>query len=363
MLRTYTNYPTRMILSDYEKACNAIRDKFSDVPNVHSIYQYGSISSPGLSDLDIAIVLDDVVSSSTPQLVQKQYLPRNVLNIMDYATLMIFPKKKFEKITLWDDIHLTPICGQAISLGKVRNQYIEVARIVDWLPERIVRVEELLISEVIDVRKTLGLLKSCTYTLEKVSKLAKQTDNRSEVIKRFAALRSDWFDLKESTQIEHLWYFIHAIRHELYISLRVFGDWWNRNILPKCQAQASTGFLSFAGKFTYSFQNIKAGDEFATITDSKIVNLALPAFYSSHFIHYSGGEGAISNQISRHLKVSSKSSILPNDMCVVLDSRIELVNFWSDWLISNHFKTGIFKFGWFLDDAKQFYYDRHNRSK
>ena len=132
-----------------------IRDQFCSIPGVHSIYQYGSISCPGLSDLDIAIVLDDIIASSTPKLVQKQNLPDSVLSIMDYATMMLFPRSKFEQITLWDDINLTPIHGQVIAVDTLNSRFLEVARIIDWLPERIIRLEELFRSEVIDVRKTL----------------------------------------------------------------------------------------------------------------------------------------------------------------------------------------------------------------
>ena len=363
MPKIYKNYPSRINLENYENACREITVQFSSIPGVHSIYQYGSISCPGLSDLDIAIVLDDVISSSTHKLVQKQNLPNSVLSIMDYATMMIFPRSKFEQITLWDDIRLTPIHGQAINADTVNCRFLEVARIIDWLPERIIRLEELYRCEVIDVRKTLGTLKSCTYTLQKVTSLIGQEDNRSKVIREFTEFRTDWFNYTESSQIDWLWHFADAIKRELYISLKVFGNWWIRNILPKSDISLSTGVFSFAGKFTYEFQNINPGEESVTVAKDKVINLILPAFYSLHFCHYASTEGVISNQIDRHLLISSKKSGLPSEMREILDRRIELVNFWADWLIDNKFASGIFKFGWFLEDAKQGYYDGLSRQK
>ena len=79
-------------------------------------------------------MLDDIIASSTPKLVQKQNLPDSVLSIMDYATMMLFPRSKFEQITLWD-INLTPIHGQVIAVDTLNSRFLEVARIIDWLPK------------------------------------------------------------------------------------------------------------------------------------------------------------------------------------------------------------------------------------
>ena len=60
--KNYYNYPTKLDESHYEEIRKDIIKYFSDNKDIMSIYEYGSVSAPGVSDLDLIFVLNDLLS-------------------------------------------------------------------------------------------------------------------------------------------------------------------------------------------------------------------------------------------------------------------------------------------------------------
>lgn len=56
---TYVDFPRTLGLQDYEQAQAEFIEKYSTHPDVISIYSFGSVSHPGISDLDFIVVLND----------------------------------------------------------------------------------------------------------------------------------------------------------------------------------------------------------------------------------------------------------------------------------------------------------------
>ena len=67
---TFTNEPTEYTLGDYSAARELLVNYYSAFRDVLAIYEYGSLSAPGLSDLDIILVLPDEVAGLTAEQVQ-----------------------------------------------------------------------------------------------------------------------------------------------------------------------------------------------------------------------------------------------------------------------------------------------------
>lgn len=61
----FYGYPTQLSISTYEEVLSEYVDLISQDDNVLAVYQSGSISVPGISDLDIFIVLDDPFNKNT----------------------------------------------------------------------------------------------------------------------------------------------------------------------------------------------------------------------------------------------------------------------------------------------------------
>ena len=53
----FRDYPKSKSTNDYEKIRNKIIKYFKNDKNLFSIYEYGQVKAPGISDLDIILVL------------------------------------------------------------------------------------------------------------------------------------------------------------------------------------------------------------------------------------------------------------------------------------------------------------------
>ena len=54
----YYNYPKDIELDFYHKARRVLINAFKNNPCVIAIYEYGTINAPGISDIDIILVIN-----------------------------------------------------------------------------------------------------------------------------------------------------------------------------------------------------------------------------------------------------------------------------------------------------------------
>ena len=55
-MQNLLDLPRKKKVSDYNKARFEIIEKYKNINGLISIYEYGSVSAPGISDLDIILV-------------------------------------------------------------------------------------------------------------------------------------------------------------------------------------------------------------------------------------------------------------------------------------------------------------------
>ena len=63
MLIEFKDLPKKVGESYYQRAREEIIEYYSQNSDILSIYEYGSVSSPGVSDLDIILILKDDVKT------------------------------------------------------------------------------------------------------------------------------------------------------------------------------------------------------------------------------------------------------------------------------------------------------------
>ena len=64
MNTSFFNYPKQAVIGNYDDVRSAIIEFYDHNEDVISIYEYGSVSNPGVSDLDLIFVLKDEISST-----------------------------------------------------------------------------------------------------------------------------------------------------------------------------------------------------------------------------------------------------------------------------------------------------------
>src|SRR5690554_1467454 len=83
---------TRIFLpNDYVSAREDAISFLMNAPGVCSVVEYGSVSPDGMSDLDLIVGMADPPPPRASSIVRKERLPSRVLDVLDYASLMIMP--------------------------------------------------------------------------------------------------------------------------------------------------------------------------------------------------------------------------------------------------------------------------------
>tara|TARA_Y100000589_G_scaffold323336_1_gene357707 strand:- start:260 stop:1312 length:1053 start_codon:yes stop_codon:yes gene_type:complete len=346
----FFNYPKPLTLEDYKISREKLIEFFSQSNDLRGIFEYGSTNNLGISDLDIIIVLKNKISKNASSFFSKNNLPKKTLIALDYASLIILPEYDFDKILMWDNLKLNQIYGDKIKFINFDSFELNIARIIDWLPERIVRIEECLSTPNINVRKSLGLLKSSCYTLKNLKKDFNITNELLEKnILEVDKLRSNWFNIKSIEREKLLIKQLNISKKNLLSSMKKFNIFLCNNFNLKELGKDKNISLNFVNKFAFSYKN-NSRNNYLKKYNSGCIELVIPYFYMMHFIKYSNEVGLISDNIRKNITCEPihNEFKLPEKYNLLLKNRINLCNEWASYLKFNNFNTGLFKMAWFF---------------
>jgi len=303
------NFPKPLQVDDYERVRQKAIDYYSG--KVISLYERGTVRHPGISDIDLMVVVDGRIEQ--------------IDHDID-TSLLVFPRKHFEHINVWDDDNPKLLWGENIGILPEHRPEVGIARIVDWLPERIVRLSEM---KEINVSWALAVIKGVCYSLQKLKEYGVDNNYCSQVWE----LRDEWFNLPRTKQERGIAHLVSGGIEAGINGLRVFSDvacdyYGDSDINGELLIPLNTKYI-FNGK-------LKA--EGSTIQ--------LPRFFGKHFHTYAKESGLISREIARHM---SGNYSPPGRMEGVLGERISLCNHWAEFLIQ-HEMSGLYKFGWYYTE-------------
>ena len=107
----FFNFPRKYSIDDYMKIQNEIAYELSSYKDIVGIYNIGSFSAPGISDIDMLIIFDDDITKTRPTWVEKLASKTNYRRIL-YKKLKIGRGKKERKkssdLSLKDYIMIHP---------------------------------------------------------------------------------------------------------------------------------------------------------------------------------------------------------------------------------------------------------------
>ena len=352
MKKSFYNHPHYMDISEYSSAKEDVISCFSISKDILAIFEYGSLNNFGISDLDIIVVLKNNINKDCYKLISKNQLSPQTLKVIDYASLIILPEKKINKLLMWDDLNLNQIYGNYLKIEKCNQIELEIARIIDWLPERIIRIEQTISNPKINVRKSLGLLKSSCYTLLNLIDIFNiEVNSFRYLINQVNNLRKEWFNFGREESESLILNLLTETKQNLLIGLNLFDDWLYDFFKPQYKESVFNAILKFPNNYSYIFNNdinkriIKG--------DNNMINLSLSTFYFLHFQNYALESGLISKKIKERFYINiieNKFLLLPNKYKKIIQTRIELFNMWANFLSENNFKSGLFKMGWFYNN-------------
>lgn len=151
-----------------------------------TVYEYGTVEVPGVSDIDCIVVTEEPLDiPEVPDEFKVQFEGR------------VFAQMKpehFKKVKLLGDIKLRKLSGEGYDVNEYDYDLINVLQVMDWLPERIVRL-----SKVKD--NVLGYANSLRYSVDLVKKI---TGFGTLWSRMFSEFRKGWLENKDEKRLRSL---------------------------------------------------------------------------------------------------------------------------------------------------------------
>ncbi|MBI4992209.1 MAG: hypothetical protein HZB99_03255 [Candidatus Harrisonbacteria bacterium] len=345
MNKKFVNPPPRNIsLAKYDAAHKELIEVFSQFTDVAALYDYGTVHNPGISDLDIFLILKGDLHSSKAEdyLISEKKFPHTYS--LPRGTLMVMNVGDFQGVHWFDDqIKLSHFFGdkiilQDIDLEMQRQRFF--ASIIDWLPERLGALVRLLQKSEIDIVFSLRVLRCYCYTLEKLYKLTKGSQYQ-EFVNRVLDLRNHWNDGREKELVE-------LIRGGIVLGCKALLD-VSDTILKN--EEGAVGELSLYPDLRFHFidnaQLLSAQWILSNLHPSSIV-IPVPSTYAPHFSFYSQQPGFLAEQMRRQMNMSLMLQPKSELYRKFLAKKIGLATRAGEFLLRNGFKDGLFRFGFYF---------------
>ena len=357
MLNAYkfVDFPSAKYIHQYDEARKRMIGFLYARPDVKSLYEFGSVGAPGLSDLDLAVVLDAKPKEDISKYLSVPNIPPSVNQMMAGGTLMVFKSIDFVDIMMWDDVNLNLLHGSEHNIRKLsedEKQYVELCRVVDWLPDRCSRLIEVIKTKHVPVQRTVGYLYSTAHSLKRIIRILGQSDvNWDSFITTVNKIRSSWFNYTMEEIQEIL---IEAVFNGINVSfsaLRFFGEYCaNKHLYSNCPVQSA--YLKIKDTLVFRFVDLKHVSSEYALTHSRPTKIVIPVpdLFYQHFLIYGSVDGRIGSVLNKNISPvfcgQDRGKINP-ELNIVLIKRMTLANSMAQFLYANNFRRGLFKFGWY----------------
>ena len=355
--------------NEYQIARGILKASIQNYNFISDIWEFGSYKNPGLSDMDLMIVIDDKANKLTiKKNLEKIINDKNISKAMAHANPIILPLSNCKDVFLWDDISVFSLRNNSkISdplTDKVKLNYRNNAMVADFIFERIYRINKYKknIKNLKDFRKILGVCKSLRYSFIRLNRLIKLEKKTLLILKKFSLAldnaRSSYVRKnnlrKKNTQ--------NVIKIAFEAGKLVEKEIRNKN-LPifrhiKEKTNLNCDFI-FPDRMVYSFNNKSK--------KNSINSVNIPANLLFQVLSYSLAKGSLSKLLKSSFKFNCNSNF--NDMRLWHNSllkknndinnyhnfilnRINAANKWFDFLVERKLQYGLFKFGWYLPNNK-----------
>ena len=193
---TFYNFPKELKVEDYEKAKETFISALSKLNSVKSIYQFGTVSTPGISDLDFFVVLDDIIGQERNRL-------KSAINSFTETEKYIFSHEPFfvnkelfmNYLNIRHVSNLQHIYGEKIQMKKEVNKNCKIYMLIEILLSYPNFFLDSLIKKKIDVRKSLQILNAIKYPISIYNDVVGNNKDRySDFIEEISNIRDNYHE-------------------------------------------------------------------------------------------------------------------------------------------------------------------------
>lgn len=249
---SYTNYPQDgWDLTGYERIIEKVIAKLSHTPGVLSLYQSGTVSVPGISDLDLFVIIDPRRPPSV------QDLSLNCLNLAEkelvHHPLTIYTPSLLQRFAVWgtggDLYHRWGIKWEIPAVQEDIANLSKMIQLGEWLFRSIPReLLRLLFKVTIPIRYALWYLHSLCHSLSLWQDLGQQVQPAwSDWHRSFTLFRGQWFNQTEDRKKHLISYLNHGIVIGLQLQIaysRLLQQRWLSCCVPQRGGVADLRYLT-----------------------------------------------------------------------------------------------------------------------
>jgi hypothetical protein len=348
-------------LPEYTVARSSLVEYLSRRKDVVALYEYGSVSAPGLSDLDFIVVLADRPAPDIARYLDRAALPSDAARIMARATLMVMSESNFPDVTRWDDLRLVLRCGRPVETVCLEGRALlltEMCRVIDWLPWQIARLTRVIAARRIPVVTTIGWLYSLTYSFRRLETAFGISHDRWRVFQeQIVELRRRYLTHPDSVE-KRLAVLVPEGHLVACDAMRKFAEYLISELSVYGPQGAPAIRLTVPGGTVLDFvvrRGVPSPSELVSAATEGTTIVHLPALLGRHFATYGVADGVIGGALRMALTppVSASDTLrVATEMQEILRERISACNRWALFLMDNGIPSGLFKFAWFFGDER-----------
>lgn len=331
---------------------------------IKSILEYGKNNTPGVSDLDIMVVLHDSANKQDLHAaIDAIKVNSDVTTALAHANPIILPSSCFDGVFFWDDLRVRDLEGNVVPdpLPHEQRTFRSKAMFVDFVFERIFRVHEFKTKGVPENkhRRCLGVVKSLVYSLNNLPSLYNVPTKLGHEIAEFS-LHLDECRSRYSKTLSR------EERQIVVTEVVADADELSKTVLRFLFDNETEPF----GKISKAISDVSGPVRFSFPDGMTFVysqafgyghndEIRVPMRYVVHPLFYGEATGGLSQKLKSSLSLSKgdttqllskleKSEGSASHYFDFLRTRIGFANRWYHFLSSRDIPFGLFKFGWYL---------------
>jgi hypothetical protein len=336
---------------DYQDSIDEFVSSLSVIERITQIYVAGTVTAPGLSDLDFICVVDDSWTKEDTLLyyTQRESHSSRLKKMIGHGTVLIVPESLSKDMLLMDDFGLENIYSNSktnVSPIRYKTEYDKVMRVLDWLPERVVSTLLCAAGDNVDEMKIHCLIKSTLVSFKKTADILENKDNTEDfenLNHKLKQLRSIWFNLTKSKKLEMLYSYIEDMAGFAVKTLGLFARYLEeRSIL----------FLEKGIEGTIAFKCFKLSKLNQFVVGGKVISIDIPDVYFLNYFIQATFKTELSSRIGKSLvfthKLTEKDFFIDSQLNKKILERNIFVDQNMKFLMTNGFKDGLLKYGMFI---------------
>lgn len=319
----------------YDATRQWIAARYDGHPDVLAVYEYGTVKDPGISDIDLFMVVSDAPRPGLTDRLAPTECPEACRALLDRATIKIAADVHFRDIRLLGNFRKRLICGDDIVFNHLTAHdahLAEIASVMDFLPERVLSMVVLSESPVPDDEELLGMLNSLRYSVAAAHRVMGRADAAAAAFSdALQDLRGGWYEtgaVERRHRLSQLVDQARAVGRQAIVALGRFLSG------AGCYAPPSSPAGTFYFSPTQGLRLVSLS-EFETIAPSALVErpsddcrvMAAPAIWAAHLNRYARLEGIISRRIAGNLSCpDGDRGAVRTDLADLLDRKMRLCN-------------------------------------